>query len=261
MTARISLYAALLSIGIAIALGQTAIAITSVEIANPIDTNASIKNRQNRQSGEVMAVSQNSQPTATNYISSAIEKYKRQDYQGALADINRAIQIDPKNAQAYDVRGVFKASELQDTQGALADYNRSIQLDPNYVGAYINRGNLKDDKLQDTQGALADYNRAIQIEPNANVYYNRSILKYNKLQDFQGALADLNRAIQIEPNFGEAYSSRGLLKYEKLKDRAGAIADMERAAKIYQQQGNTARYRRANELLEQWQSTSQNTGS
>jgi tetratricopeptide (TPR) repeat protein len=257
MTARISLYAAL-SIGFAIALAQPAIAKTAVEIANPIDANAPIKNRQ---IWEGMAVSQNPQPTATNYISSAIDKYRRQDFQGALADINRAIQLDPKNAQAYDVRGVFKASELQDIQGALADYNRSIQLDPNYVGAYINRGNLKDDKLQDYQGALADYNRAIQIDPNANVFYNRGVLRYNKLQDFQGALADLDRAIQIEPNFAEAYGSRGVLKYDELKDRAGAIADMKQAAKIYQQQGNTGGYQRAIDKLKKWQATSQNTGS
>jgi tetratricopeptide (TPR) repeat protein len=88
--------------------------------------------------------------------------------------------------------------KLKDVQGALADFNKAIQLDPNYNPAYYNRGVLKDDRLQDVQGALADYNRAIQLDPNlAIAYRSRASLKYQRLADKEGAIADLQQAAKL----------------------------------------------------------------
>jgi tetratricopeptide (TPR) repeat protein len=157
-------------------------------------------------------------------FSSAAQKYKQGDYQGALADYNRLIKANPRSANAYYNRGLLKATNLQDYPGALADYNRAIKIKPTYDAAYTNRGNLKATNLQDYQGALADYNRAIQIKPrNANAYYNR-----------------------------------GILKYTYLKDAAGGIADLQQSTKIAQRQGNTQDAQAASDLLSQWQQTGGN---
>jgi tetratricopeptide (TPR) repeat protein len=155
-----------------------------------------------------------------NYFSSAAQKYQQGDYQGALNDYNRAIQINPGNANAYYNRGLLKATKFQDPQGALADYDRAIKIKPGYDAAYNNRGNLKTEQLKDYQGALADYNRAIKLKPrNADAYYNR-----------------------------------GVLKYTLLTDRAGGIADMQQAVKLSQNQANS-NYQSASDLLKEWQQT------
>jgi eukaryotic-like serine/threonine-protein kinase len=88
----------------------------------------------------------------------------------------------------YNNRGIEKYN-LNDIEGALADYNKAIEIDPKNSNAYNNRGNLRTDKLNDTKGALADYNKAIEIDPqNAYPYYNRGLLKKNQLNNKSGAI-------------------------------------------------------------------------
>lgn len=133
-----------------------------------------------------------------------------------------------------------KSDKLDDVQGALADYNKAIALNPQSVKAYYNREILKEDKLNDVQGALADYNKAITLDPkDALAYYNRGGLKVTKLNDIQGALADYDRAITLNPQLATAYSGRGGLKAIKLNDKAGAIQDIRQVAKLFRAQGQT----------------------
>ena len=182
---------------------------------------------------KIAAIPAGSAPKPDDYIALAAQKFGKQDYRGALAEYNRAIQLNPNYAIAHNYRGLLKAEKLGDSQGALADYNRAIQLDPNFANPYNNRGLLKVENLGDNQGALADYNRAIQLNPNfAIAYNNRGGLKQNKLGDSQGALADYNRAIQLDPNDAFAYYNRGGLKENKLSDNQGALADYNRAIQI-----------------------------
>jgi tetratricopeptide (TPR) repeat protein/V8-like Glu-specific endopeptidase len=182
---------------------------------------------------------QNPTLSADDYFVSAYQKNEKGDYQGALADFDRAIALQPDYAEAYNNRGILKYEKLNDPQGALADYNRVIVLQPNNALAYNNRGNLK--KINDPQGALADLDRAITLqESSANVlksdlastYYNRGNLKYETLNDPQGALADYNRAIALQPDDADAYYNRGNLKYEKLNDPQGALADFNQAISL-----------------------------
>jgi serine/threonine protein kinase len=92
-------------------------------------------------------------------------------------------------------------SDLGDHPGALADYDRAIELNPKSAITYYNRGLLKHKKLDDYQGALADYNQAIKLNSKSAItYYNRGLLKHKKLGDYQGALADYNQATKLKPN-------------------------------------------------------------
>jgi tetratricopeptide (TPR) repeat protein len=172
---------------------------------------------------------QSSKLTADDYFVSASQKNKRGNYQGALADYNKAIALKPDDAFAYNNRGNSK-DDLNDSKGALADYNKAIALKPDFGEAYYNRAILKKVKLNDPQGALADYNQAITLKPDfALAYYNRAILKKVKLNDPQGALADYNQAITLKPDFALAYYNRAILKQVKLNDPQGALADYNQA--------------------------------
>jgi serine/threonine protein kinase len=183
--------------------------------------------------------------SAKEYYDRAEAKYsKLNDNQGALADYNRAIELDPKYVDAYDSRGSLKLDKLKDTQGALADYNKAIELNDRYTYAYYNRGRLRLYELNDSQGALADYNKAIELNPQyTSAYGGRGGLKADYLNDDAGALADYNKALTIDPKYAYAYNGRGILK-ERRNDFKGALADYNKAissdpsyARPYQSRG------------------------
>jgi len=64
----------------------------------------------------------------------------RQEYQKAIDDCSKAIELDPKNADAYNNRGNAYAS-LGEYQKAIDDCSKAIELDPKNADAYNNRGN------------------------------------------------------------------------------------------------------------------------
>src|SRR6476469_981920 len=85
------------------------------------------------------------------------------DFQGAIAALTSAIQINPKNADAYTNQGLARAG-IGDRHGAIADYTSAIQLNPSLALAYYKRGFVLS-QLQDYQGAIEDLSRAIQLNP------------------------------------------------------------------------------------------------
>jgi tetratricopeptide (TPR) repeat protein len=111
----------------------------------------------------LVTISEAKKPTASDRFASGIQKYRKGDFQGALADFNRAIEIDPKYAIAYYGRGFVTAEKRQDIQAALADFNRAIELDPNNAVAYCARGVLKHEYLSDKSGDVLDLQTAAKL--------------------------------------------------------------------------------------------------
>jgi tetratricopeptide (TPR) repeat protein len=62
------------------------------------------------------------------YRERAEMKKNNKDYQGALADFNRAIEIDPNRAYSYAQRGIMKLLHLKDRPGAMKDLQQSARL-------------------------------------------------------------------------------------------------------------------------------------
>jgi tetratricopeptide (TPR) repeat protein len=65
------------------------------------------------------------------YVQSYFSKREGGDYRGAKEDLDKAIAIDPLDANLYIFRGLLKANNLNDSPGALADYNQGIKINSN----------------------------------------------------------------------------------------------------------------------------------
>jgi tetratricopeptide (TPR) repeat protein len=100
---------------------------------------------------------------AQNYIQRAQDHYKKQDWDGALADLNRALELDPKSSNAYNDRGLVKKAK-HDLEGAAADYSKAIELNPKDATALSNLGVIKLDSSE-VEAAIIYFDRALKIEP------------------------------------------------------------------------------------------------
>jgi tetratricopeptide (TPR) repeat protein len=175
-------------------------------------------------------------------VNRGIEKAKNGDLDGAIADFNRAAELNPNDDAPYYNRA--QARRLKnDTAGAIADYTKAIELGSTNPAAYNNRGNARSEN-NDRDGAIADYTRAIELKPDyARAYYNRAVLKKEK-GDKAGADADFKRAQKLDPELigeesgpnSENKSNADLVERgaEKGKkgDLDGAIADFDRAIEL-----------------------------
>jgi tetratricopeptide (TPR) repeat protein len=86
---------------------------------------------------------------------------KREDYDSAAADFNRAIELDPRNALAYISRGKVEEGK-EDYDAAIADCTRAIGLDPRLEQAYQLRSELYKQTDRDDL-ADADAQKAQQL--------------------------------------------------------------------------------------------------
>lgn len=84
--------------------------------------------------------------------------------QEARAAFDKAIQDDPKNAEAYFARGFNILSDGDQLDAAIIDFNKAIELNPKYARAYLMRGRAYE-SLGDQDHAKADRDKALELEP------------------------------------------------------------------------------------------------
>jgi tetratricopeptide (TPR) repeat protein len=108
---------------------------------------------------------------------------------------------------------------------ALAQLDRAVRLDPRYANAWAWRGtvHLQAGRLDE---ARRDLDRALRLQPTARAFLDRSRLK-RKLQDWDGALDDLESAARLSsdvswsgPRPGGAEAALGEIE-EALRRRPG----------------------------------------
>ncbi|MBD0825249.1 tetratricopeptide repeat protein [Aestuariibaculum marinum] len=90
--------------------------------------------------------------------------------------------------------------------------NQVIALEPKNLDAYFLRGLAKND-LGDYYGAIVDYSKIILLDPDPDTYYNRGNSRY-ALQDFEGAKQDFEKAFELDPYFIDALYSLGCAQYD-----------------------------------------------
>ena len=136
--------------------------------------------------------------TSWNYENRAVFYATLGKFSDALSDLNKAIELESENYRyhrSYQLRGKVKF-EKGDYNGAISDYTKAIEINPNYVDAYFNRG-ISKAELKDYSGAISDYNKAIELDPNdATAYNNRAASKYFA-NDLKGACEDAKKSASL----------------------------------------------------------------
>ena len=101
------------------------------------------------------------QEAAVGYCHLGNTYYGLGDYQQAIKDFDRAIELDPKLADAYWGRGKT-CHGFGDYRQAIKDFDRAIELDPKLAEAYRDRGKTYNE-LGGYQQAIEDWKKAAKL--------------------------------------------------------------------------------------------------
>jgi RNA polymerase sigma factor (sigma-70 family) len=166
--------------------------------------------------------------------------YDKEEYDKALADLSKAIKLDPQSAQWYGLRGQvwrFKS----DYDKAIADLNEAIRLEPESAFAHENRGAVWVARGEHDK-AIADLNQAIALHPDwAFALETRGAAWVGKAE-YDKAIFDLDQAVKLDPKSAFAYYYRGRARRGK-NDLAKAIADFGEAIRLDPGWADIYRYR------------------
>lgn len=152
----------------------------------------------------------------------------KEQYDQAIANYTRALEINPNDAEAYYKRGsaymnkeFFDRAIYSNKEGspiivrssiqfdrAISDFNKALEINPRYAEVYLNRGAAYAAKGFYDQ-AISDYNKALQINPRDNNAYCNRGLAHREKGEFDQAISDFNKALEINPMDAWAYYDKG----------------------------------------------------
>lgn len=166
------------------------------------------------------------------YVNRGNAYASQKKYELALADFNRAIEMEPKNAEVYFLRGnVYSFKSNRNL--ALADYNKAIELAPNRAEFYVGNADILSfygggrgaiyQRLKQYQKCSEDVSKAVALDAeNPSAYYLRYSCKIalNKYKQSEETQKDLNQfksllfnkaSLEVEsnPRNSDAYVYRG----------------------------------------------------
>jgi tetratricopeptide (TPR) repeat protein len=198
----------------------------------------------------------------SSYFYRGYAHWKLQQYDLAVADFSRDIELIPVATRSYINRGaVYMEQDKYDL--AIIEFTKSIEINPNEPQAWLNRG-LTNVYQGQYEQAISDCNQAVELRDYWNPYYclglaffgqqnfDLAIKNFDKAIEFspgspsvyfmrgsiyerqgrQGfAITDYTNAIDVDPNYGPAYTHRGYI-YAQQKSFDLAMPDFDRALQI-----------------------------
>lgn len=158
----------------------------------------------------------------------AIVYRKLENFDKALEDINKALEIDPDFGSAYNHRA-FIHKNLKNFNEALNDLKKFLNLVPEAKAPYlINSGNVYATAKQYKE-ALKKFDAALKLSldenDQENVYANK-VRIYRILHQFPKALKLCNKLIKNYPKSSLGYTERAIIHHmTDLKDEASKDFD------------------------------------
>ena len=133
----------------------------------------------------------------------------------------------PKDLKLSESLGIayYKSGNYQ---AAVKNYSKALELDNNYASVFNNLGTLyltrflREKNEQHYNTAMQNFAKAIKIDPKLFAAYNGRGAAYHFKNDYQNAISDWKRAIEIKPDYIDPYFSIGIT-YIRLGDKSSAL--------------------------------------
>jgi len=140
--------------------------------------------------------------------------YNRGEFEIAVKNYTKAINVDEKDAEAYMARGVTYLFKLDKADLAFDDFCNVIRNDSNYNWfVYCNRGWLYLIEKQELEKAESDFKRAIKMRPDKLSPYVGLSSVYVKKNLLDSALSNINFVITNNPEYNDFFVQKGMIFY------------------------------------------------
>lgn len=126
-------------------------------------------------------------------------------------------------AALYSARAGERSAK-SDLDGAIANYDKAIELDPTNEVYFLNRGNQYYNK-KDFNRAVENYGEAIRINRDFTAAYIWRAEAHREKGELDSALSDCDRAIALDSSECQAFYNRSFI-YKMKGDDSKAEADM-----------------------------------
>lgn len=174
-------------------------------------------------------------PPANIHLGKGTKHYDNGEYEQAIEEFKKAIEIKPDFYQAYHNLGLSYAS-LAQYQDAKNSFEKTIQIKPDSAETYKSLGKVCI-ALKNYDDSLFYYKKYTELNPNdAQAYFDIGMI-YNILGNAEQMIHYFEEAVKVNPNFAEAYSGLGST-YLFLKQYNKARENLQKAKGLFEKQGN-----------------------
>ena len=151
--------------------------------------------------------------SAEDWFQKGIIAYGLEEFENSIFYWQKAININPDFAGAYNNMGV-----AYDEKGkydiAIECFQKAINLKPDFAVAYNNMG-VAYGKKGYYDKAMECYHKAININPDYAEAYNNIGVDYGEKGNYDKAIECYQKAININPDFAQVYCNMGVAYFEK----------------------------------------------
>ena len=164
-----------------------------------------------------------------------------EEYELAIADYDDALRLNPDDAVAYFYRAYAYAGQGE-LDCAISDYGDTLRLtvtDELTIAAYANRGTAYRGQGE-YDLAISDCDEALGLNPDDEIatalYFNRGNSYFDKGEHDQ-AIADFDATLELDPDLARAYYKRGDA-YFQIEAFDLAIADYDAVLRLDSEDSN-----------------------
>jgi tetratricopeptide (TPR) repeat protein len=153
-----------------------------------------------------------------------------ENYQLALDMVNKALKVEPMNADGYFLKG-FIYLNGGDTATAISSFRTAVEVNSDHYNSYIMLGKLYASEKHEYAGDY--YDNALRIRPNSiEALYNKGVY-LQSIEEYDEAYLLYDQIIELDSSSYFAYYNRGYMMLISDSSYSGAIEEFEKSLKYY----------------------------
>jgi tetratricopeptide (TPR) repeat protein len=152
--------------------------------------------------------------------------YNKADYGKAIADLDKAVEYNPKIYENYQMRGAIRMA-MNNPKKAIEDFDKATEINPKNNYPYYWKAYLLFNESKYEQ-SIATLNKLMEIDSNYVPAYDLRAQSKLNLGYNISAIADFSSAITLDSTQANYYNFRGFI-YEKIKAYQAAVQDFDKS--------------------------------